>query len=85
MVESQDKDPKKRGADRKRQSNFLLKRVLKATAFPSVFPGLPSHFKKDVPAERSTETSSSARRARVAERHEAVAQEFLAADQVTKK
>ena len=63
----------------------MKRRFLKPTAFPSVFPGLATHYQKEVPAQRSGETSSSARRSRVAERQEALAEDFLAADKVRNK
>ena len=62
----------------------MKRRFLKPTTFPSVFPGLATHYQKEVPAQRSDETSSSARRSRAAERQEALADDFLAADKVTK-
>ena len=77
-------DPKKQGTKGKHRSSSLLRKYLKPSAFPSVFPGLPSHYQKEVPAQRSAETSSSARRARVVERHEAAAEEFLATDKVNR-
>ena len=66
----------------KKESRLLTRRFLKPTAFPSVFKGLPSHYQKDVPAKRSTETSSSARRAKAIERQEIEAIDFLNADKV---
>ena len=65
----------------KRDSTALSKRVLKPSAFPSVFEGLPTYYQKDVPVERSTETSSTARRAKTAEAQELASEEFLLADQ----
>ena len=71
-------DPKKRSKKAQRESSALLRKILKPTAFPSIFPGLASHYQKEVPVQRSADTSGSARRAKVAERHEAAAEEFLA-------
>ena len=75
-------DPKRRGTAS--HTAPLVRRFLKPKAFPSIFPGLATHYQKEVPAQRTDETSSSARRARLAERQEAAAEEFLAADKVNK-
>ena len=66
----------------RRESVALGRRYLKPNAFPSIFPGLPSHLQKTVPAERSTGTSSAARREREVERQEAASEDFLAMDKV---
>ena len=67
----------------RRETVALGRRYLKPNAFPSIFPGLPSHLQKTVPAERSSATTSAARRAREVEQQEVASEDFLALDKAS--
>jgi hypothetical protein len=67
----------------KLDSKELTRKILTPTAFPSIFPGLPSHYERPVPAQRSEATSSSSRWSRQAEEMEKAAEAFLAAGKVS--